>query len=147
MPADHGIRLQQRIKQIRALAELTLLAELLPQLDLQTPRLRERLNRLDATVVWARENAVDVVALERVDERGSLLAPLLVERPPPVVAAPVFPVAGSCVANEQNGQSSPRRTSMSRSYVNRLRASSSETQATSSTSSFGSNRPEHSIAQ
>jgi hypothetical protein len=77
--------------------------------------MRERLDRLDAAVVGAREDAVDVVVLERVDERGSLLAPLLVERPPPVVTAPLFAVAGSSVAYEQNGQSRPRRTSMSRS--------------------------------
>jgi hypothetical protein len=135
------------MKQIRALAELTLLAELLAQLDLQTAPMRERLDRLDAAVVRAREDAVDVVVFERVDERGSLLAPFLVERPPPVVTAPLLAVAGSSVAYEQNGQSSPRRTSMSRWYVRRVRASSSETQATSSTSSFGSKRPEHSIAQ
>ena len=79
------------------------LGELRSILDGQSERAGERLDRLAAADVRAREHAPDVAAGENVHEALGLPAAPVVERSQ-VIVLPVDAVAGSGVAEEEDGQ-------------------------------------------
>ena len=76
------------------------------ELDLEPPRLGQRLDRLDAAQVRAGEDAVDREPGEGVDEGVSLLSASIVDRPDAVVSLPLLAIAGAGVPMEKEAHTS-----------------------------------------
>lgn len=113
-----------------AVCLVVLLEQLLARLDDEIARNSERLDRLDAAVGRARDDAVDLVAGEQLHERLRLAPALVVQRPQPVVARPPVAVAGTRVADQQDHACSgaqaqarrPRRSSRFHAFGSDARA-------------------------
>ena len=107
-------------------------------LDFEPARLHERLDRLEATDVRAREDPADLVALQLLDQAPGLLPPALVEGPQAIIAIPLRPLPGCGVADQEDDRASTSsrelRTARSRFQESICAASSMGNQRTSSTS-------------
>ena len=80
MAADDHRRARERVDEPRPVEALTLVPELVPDLDFEASRRRERHDRVDAACRRAREDALDPVRLEQRDEGARLLGTAFVER-------------------------------------------------------------------
>ncbi len=84
---------------------LSLLRELVSDINRESARTGERFNGLHTTVVRAREDPLDRVAREQIHETQRLPTATLVERPPPVVASPLRALARQGVSDQQHATS------------------------------------------
>ena len=132
---DDAVLLDQ-IERSPALA----LAEPVVQLQRQAERGRERLHRLDAADVRARDDAAHPERPKKLDERLGLPASTCVERAVEVVAVPVIAVSGGRVS-EQDARHSRSSSGRSRDQLSTSAARSGVSQRISSTSSCGENSP------
>ena len=136
MRAGHDTVLAQQLCGGRAHS----LAEAIVMLERQAERRGERLDRLDAASVGARDDAANPERSQQLDELRCLVPTAKVERAKPVVAAPVALVAGRSVPDE-HARHRPSSSGRSRDQVSRSAASSGASQRISSTSAWGSNSP------
>ena len=100
MAADrHGPRVEAADERDRGL-RTGVLGELLRDLDLETARTCQRLHRLDAPNVRARDHAGQLEAPEPIDEALGLPSPSMRQRSLMVGPAPPVPVSRLAVADE-----------------------------------------------
>ena len=116
------------------------LFEPLVQLHLQPERGGQRLDRLDAADIRAREDAPHTERPQELDELGGLQAPARIEGTQMVVVLPVEAVSGRGMA-EQDARHSCSSSGRSRDQLRMAAARSGVSQRISSTSSCGANSP------
>ena len=116
------------------------LFEPLVQLHLQPERSGQRLDRLDAADIRAREDTPQTERPQERDEIGRLPAPARIERPQTVVVLPVEAVSGRGMA-KQDARHSCSSNGRSRGQLRMAAARSGVSQRISSTSSCGVNSP------
>ena len=90
-------------EQVQARTRVFALSERLRTLDAKADRRGERLERLHAPQVRARDETRDPTAAELIDEPDGLTLPAVAQWPQPVIAGPRLAVAGVGVADEERG--------------------------------------------
>src|SRR5262249_2771899 len=83
---------------------LTILAELVSRFHEEAARSSERLDGLDAAVVWAGQHTCDLERCEHIDQRAGLLRASLVQRTQAIVADPLRALAGARVTDDEQAQ-------------------------------------------
>ena len=109
-------------------------------LELHSERGGERLDRLDAADVRARDDAPHSERPQELDEIGGLPPPARIERAQMVLVLPVAGAPGGGVA-QQDARHRRSSRGRSRGQLSRLAASSGVSQAISSTSAWDTNSP------
>ena len=98
--AESGSTVAEPAQQAQGVVGLRIVAELVPILQGQRARSGQRLDRLDAAEIRAREHAGERTIGEQLDQSTRLPAPLVIERSRTVVADPPVAIARARVANE-----------------------------------------------
>ena len=101
MPADGNVTTCQGTDEGASLGPLPLLAQLVPNVELEVPGRCQRPDGLDAAPGGAGQDRFELERCEQLDQGACVTAASLVERPLSVVSHPGGAVTGPRVANQE----------------------------------------------